>query len=57
MTNMQTYYVMFAGGRHGVYDSWVDVKRMCSFIKGVFTKHIILERKLSELGCSMNQDG
>ena len=32
-------------------------KKMCSFIRGVFTKHILLERKLSEFGCSMHQYG
>ena len=24
MTNMQTYYVVFMGRRHGVYDFWVE---------------------------------
>ena len=35
----------------------LNVERMYSFIRGVFTKPILLERKLSKLGCSMNQDG
>ena len=35
----------------------LNVKRICSFIRGVFTKHILLEKKLSDLRCSMHQDG
>ena len=35
----------------------LNVKRMSYFIRGVFTNHILLERKLSKLGCSMHQDG
>ena len=35
----------------------LNVKRMSYFIRGVFTNHILLERKVSELGCSMHQDG
>ena len=34
MTNMQTYYVMFAGGRHGVYDSWVECQKNVLLYKG-----------------------
>ena len=34
MTNMQTYYVMFAVGRHGVYDSWVECQKNVLLYKG-----------------------
>ena len=27
MTNMQTYYVVFVGRRHGVYDSWAKCQK------------------------------
>lgn len=30
---------------------------MCFSIRGVYTKHIPIESKLSEHGCYMNQDG
>ena len=35
----------------------LNAKNMRSFIRGVFTRHILQEKKLSEFGCSMNQDG
>ena len=32
-------------------------KKMCSFIRGMFTNHILLKRKLLEFWCSMHQYG
>ena len=54
-------------GKHTMQCLWVanmeytilrlNVKRMCFFIRGVFTKYVLLEKKLSKFGCSMHQDG
>ena len=57
MTNMQTYYVVFVGHKHGVYDYWVECQKNVLLYKGSVYKAYTLKRKLSELGCSMNQDG
>ena len=54
---MQTYYVVFVVTYMECTILGLNVKRMCSFIRGEFTKHILLERKLFEFGCSMHQDG
>ena len=34
MTNMQTYYVVFVGRRHEVYDSWVECQKNVLLYKG-----------------------
>ena len=34
MTNRQTYYVVFVGCRHGVYDSWVECQKNVLLYKG-----------------------
>ena len=34
MTNNQTYYVVFVGRRHGVYDSWAECQKNVLLYKG-----------------------
>ena len=34
MTNNQTYYVVFVGCRHGVYDSWAECQKNVLLYKG-----------------------
>ena len=34
MTNNQTYYVVFVGRRHGVYDSWAQCQKNVLLYKG-----------------------
>ena len=40
MTNMQTYYVVFVGRKHGVYDSWVKCqKNVLLYKKSVYKSY------------------
>ena len=34
MSNLQTYYVVFVGHKHGVYNSWVECQKNVLLYKG-----------------------
>ena len=46
MTNMQTYYVVFVGRRHEVYDSWVECQKNVLLYKGSVYKAYTSRKKV-----------